>query len=143
MDGERKGGALGTVPAELEPLERAVGVDARAAEAGYDWPDAEGARGKVDEELRELDRALEDGDAEGAERELGDVLLALVSFARKRGLDPRRALGGALSRFSARFGWAERRAAERGERLEDLSPEQLDALWNEAKRALGGPQGRR
>ncbi|MFW5920681.1 MAG: MazG nucleotide pyrophosphohydrolase domain-containing protein [Polyangiales bacterium] len=130
-------GALSGAPQGSSPLARAVWIDARAAEVGYDWPDAMQARSKIDEELGELHRAHDAGDAAEAEAELGDVLLSLVSFARKGGMDVHRALAGALGRFETRFAWAERTAAQRGRALADMTAEELDALWHEAKAAVG------
>jgi len=129
-------GALGGVPVALPPLLRAMRVGEKAASVGYDWPDASGAREKVGEELRELDQAIEADDGAGAERELGDVLFALASFARKRGMDPSAALRGTLDRFTARFEHAEHAALARGTTLRELDASALDALWEEAKRAL-------
>lgn len=132
-----KKGALAGVPRALPPLLRALRVGEKAASVGYDWPDADGARAKVDEELAELDGAVARGDGDAAERELGDVLFALASFARKQGMDPSRALRGTLDRFTARFEHAEHAAVERGSELRAMSAEQLDALWEQAKAALG------
>jgi tetrapyrrole methylase family protein / MazG family protein len=127
-------GALDGVPVALPALLRAVRVGEKAAAVGYDWPDAGGAREKVSEELAELDAAVASGDRDAAEHELGDLLFALASFARKRSLDPEAALRKALDRFSRRFGSAERAARANGQRLSDLSPAELDALWQAAKR---------
>lgn len=127
-------GALDGVPVALPALLRAVRVGEKAAAVGYDWPDAGGAREKVDEELGELDAAVASGDRDRAEAELGDVLFALASFARKQQLDPEAALRRALDRFSRRFGSAERAARATGRRLAELSVEELDALWQAAKR---------
>jgi MazG family protein len=129
-------GALDGVPAALPPLLRAVRVGDKAASVGYDWPDAGGARGKVDEELGELDQALAAGDDAAAERELGDLLFAVASFARKAGMDPSAALRGTLDRFSSRFAHAEHAALARGATLRELDADALDGLWEDAKRAL-------
>ena len=131
---KRDRGALGGVPAALPALLRASRVGEKAAAVGYDWPDAEGPRGKVDEELAELDAAVAQGDMDAAEEELGDVLFALASYARKRNLDPEAALRRSLDKFSKRFRHAELAAGEEG--LRSQSPEQLDVLWNAAKSAL-------
>ena len=128
-------GALGGVPVALPALLRALRVGEKAAAHGYDWPDAEGVRAKVDEELRELDAALATGDDDAAAGELGDVLFALASLGRKRGLDPEAALRGTLDRFSARFRHAEKAAEARGEALRELTDEARDRLWEEAKAA--------
>lgn len=132
----RERGALDGVPASLPALLRAVRVGEKAASVGYDWPDAGGPRHKIDEELDELDAALSAGDRAHAEAELGDLLFAIASFARKEGFDPEAALRGALGRFSARFAHAERAARDEGRVLRERTPEELDALWERAKAAL-------
>jgi uncharacterized protein YabN with tetrapyrrole methylase and pyrophosphatase domain len=112
---------------------RALRVGEKAARVGFDWPDAAGARAKVDEELAELDEALAAGDRAAAERELGDVLFALVSVARKAELDPEAALRGTLERFTVRVRKVEASVAGSGQKLTEVGPEALDRLWAEAK----------
>ena len=129
-------GTLQGVPVSLPPLLRAVRVGEKAASVGYDWPDADGARAKVSEELAELDEAVARGDEVAAERELGDLLFALASFARKRGMDPSAALRGTLDRFSKRFEHAEHAAVEAGSSLRELDADALDVLWERAKSEL-------
>ena len=129
---KRDCGALGGVPSAMPALLRAVRVGEKAAAVGYDWADAEGPRGKVDEELAELDVALEAGDMGAAEDELGDVLFALANFARKSALDPEASLRRSLDKFSRRFRHAELNAGEGG--LSARSSTELDALWAEAKK---------
>jgi MazG family protein len=126
-------GVLDGVPKALPALLRALRVGEKAARVGFDWPDLAGARRKVDEELAELDAALAAGDAAHVEHELGDVLFALVSVARKANLDPEAALRGTLDRFTARVRSAEALAAERGQELSKLTPETLELLWQEVK----------
>lgn len=133
-------GALGGVPVALPGLLRAWRVGEKASACGYDWPDATAVRAKVDEELAELDEALAEGDAEAVEQELGDVLFALSSLARKKGVDPEAALRGTLDRFTARFEKAEARARDQGQALADLTDEARDALW-EAVKAEEGRRG--
>lgn len=130
-------GALDGVPVAMPALLRAVRIGEKAGSVGFDWPDAGGPREKVEEELSEMDRAIAEGDRAAAERELGDVLFALASFARKNGFDPEASLRGSLDRFSERFRAAERTARERGRGLREMSPAELDALWNEVKAELG------
>lgn len=123
-------GTLEGVPVAMPALLRAVRIGEKAARVGYDWPDAEGVRAKIDEELRELD------EAEGREREeeeLGDLLFAIASWARKRTIDPEAALRRALDRFGDRFARVERRAVSDGVRLEELDAEELDRRWRAAK----------
>lgn len=133
---KKKRGALGGVPIALPALLRALRVGEKAAAVGYDWPDADGVRAKVDEELAELDAARAEGDRAAMEHELGDLLFALASWARKEGLDPEAALRLSLDRFSARFRHAELAADARGEALCELDDAARDALWEEAKAAL-------
>lgn len=133
--GPRSGGALAGVPRALPALLRAWRVGEKAAAVGYDWPDASGARSKIDEELSELDEAVASEDSARMEEELGDLLFAIASFARKKSLDPEAALRGALDRFSTRFRHAELAAEAEGTSLRELDADALDALWERAKRA--------
>jgi MazG family protein len=135
LEAEKKGdrGLLDGMPRSLPALVRAVRVGERAAAVGYDWPDAAGVRAKIAEELSELDTAA---DRAEEERELGDLLFAIASWARKRRLDPEAALRGALNRFGQRLAVVERRARAEGVRLERLDAEELDARWEAAKAAL-------
>ncbi|HEY8428762.1 MAG TPA: nucleoside triphosphate pyrophosphohydrolase, partial [Sandaracinaceae bacterium] len=91
-------GVLEGIPVAMPALARAVRVGEKAARVGYDWPDAAGVRAKIDEELRELDACRS---REEEERELGDLLFAIASWARKRAIDPEAALRRALDRFGA------------------------------------------
>lgn len=131
---EKRGrGVLEGLPKALPALLRALRMGEKAARVGFDWPDRAGARAKVDEELRELDLALAEGDRDAVERELGDVLFALVSVARKSDIDPEAALRGTLERFAQRVRTVETEVAARGQELSALSPDALDALWEAAK----------
>jgi MazG family protein len=131
---EKKGrGVLDGVPKALPALLRALRVGEKAARVGFDWPDRDGARAKVNVELRELDEALAQGDRDAVEHELGDVLFALVSVARKADIDPEAALRGTLERFGQRVRAVETEVASRGQQLSEVSPEQLDKLWEAAK----------
>jgi MazG family protein len=131
---EKKGrGVLEGVPKALPALLRALRVGEKAARVGFDWPDRAGARAKLNEELNELDEALASGDHDAAERELGDVLFALVSVARKADIDPEAALRGTLDRFGQRVRKVESAVMARGQELSQVSPEQLDLLWEAAK----------
>jgi MazG family protein len=124
------------VPRALPALARAHKLQERAGHTGFDWPDAVGPRGKIDEELRELDLALAAGDRDAATAELGDLLFSVVNLARKVGIDAESALRGSVDRFERRFAHVEDRLAERGKTPRDSTLEEMDALWDEAKRAL-------
>jgi MazG family protein len=126
---------LDGVPKTLPALARAQKLSERAGAVGFDWPDAAGARAKVVEELGEIDRAAEDGDPAALEHEIGDLFFAAVSLARKLGVDPEGALRAANGRFSSRFEYIEDRLRERGKSPRDSDLREMDALWDEAKRA--------
>ena len=131
----RDHGTLGGVPRALPALARAAKLGRRAARVGFDWPDAAGARAKVDEELGELDAALAaSADTNtAAASELGDLLFTVVNLSRHLGIDAEAALRGCNARFERRFRAMERLADERGRALESLSAAEWDELWREAK----------
>lgn len=126
-------GALADVPMALPALSRARKLGARAADAGFDWPDAAGPRAKIGEELAELDRAARGDDPGRLEAELGDLLFSVVNLARHLGIDPESALRRANDRFTRRFQHLERALAAEGRSPAGTSPEQLDLLWEAAK----------
>jgi len=133
-------GVLDDVPVGLPATTRAAKLGRRAARVGFDWPDATGPRRKVDEELAELDAAVagaEDPDA--IEAEFGDLLFAMVNYARHLGIDPEAALRRSNEKFVRRFHHVEQRAAETGRALEEAGLEQLDRWWEEAKRREQAP----
>jgi len=132
--GEKRGrGALDGVPLALPALLRALRMGEKAARIGFDWPAAAGARDKLNEELAELDSAVEGGDVVAIEDELGDVLFALASYARKLAIDPEAALRKTLQRFAARVKAVEQAAAAQGRAPESMSAAELDLLWRAAK----------
>jgi nucleoside triphosphate diphosphatase len=130
-------GVLAGVPLALPALVRASKLGKRAARVGFDWPDAAGARDKVDEELAELDEALGAADEAGIDEEMGDLLFAIACWARLLGRDPEKLLRSANRKFEARFEWMERQAVSAGSDLASLTPQGWDALWTAAKKALG------
>lgn len=130
---KKERGALSGVPVALPGLLRAVRIGEKASAVGYDWPDAGGPRAKIDEELRELDEAAQNRDAEALEHELGDLLFALATYARKQGLDPEAALRASLNRFSSRFRHCELAAKAEGKDLRDYDEDELDRMWERAK----------
>ena len=121
------------VPREMPALARADRLTEKASRIGFDWPDAAGARAKVDEELRELDEATARGDRAAIEHELGDVLFALANLSRKLDVPPEEALRGTIGRFVARFGHVERELARRGVPHGEATLAEMDALWDQAK----------
>lgn len=115
----------------LDPLSKAHRLQERVATVGFDWPSAEGAFEKVVEELEEVRRAQ---DAADLEEEIGDLLFAVVNYARLSGTHALRALGAANRKFVGRFEALEGLARERGVVLGAASLEELDALWDEVKK---------
>jgi MazG family protein len=140
---EKKGRPLlDGIPRSLPALLRATRLGEKVARVGFDWPDAQGSRAKVAEELGELDEAVRGGDMVRVRAELGDVLFALVNFARHQGIDAEEALRETADRFRGRFDHVERRVKdvhgdwprdEDGKPTRGLSLEELDSYWNEAK----------
>jgi MazG family protein len=121
------------VPREMPALARADRLTEKASRVGFDWPDPGGAREKLDEELGELDHAVEAGDRDAIEHELGDVLFAAANLSRKLGVPPEEALRGTVARFVSRFGHVERELARRGVPHGQATLAEMDALWDEAK----------
>jgi MazG family protein len=128
-------GTLRGLPSTMPPLLKAYRLQERAAGVGFDWPDAKGPLLKVKEEIVELERETGTGKREAIEDEMGDLLFAVVNLARKLGIEPGQALERANDKFTRRFEQVERLADERGLELGRASLEQLDALWEEVKRA--------
>ncbi|MDT8757980.1 nucleoside triphosphate pyrophosphohydrolase [Sphingomonas psychrotolerans] len=120
--------ALDGVALGLPALLRAEKLQKRAARTGFDWPDASGARAKIDEELAEVEAA---GTFEQREEEIGDLLFAVVNWARKQGVDPEAALRHANAKFERRFKAME---ADAGEGFAGLDLDGKEALWVKAKR---------
>jgi ATP diphosphatase len=121
-------GALAGVALGLPALSRAEKLQKRAARVGFDWPDPSGPRAKIDEELLEIEDA---NDADRAE-EVGDLLFAVVNWARHLGVDAEAALRTANVKFERRFAAME---ASAGERFAGMSLDEKEALWGAAKAA--------
>jgi MazG family protein len=124
---------LDNVPSMLPALARAQKIQSRVQTVGFDWPSIEGVTAKVEEELSELIEAREDGRESD---ELGDVLFALVNWARWLDVHAETALREANARFERRFRGMELMAESRGLSLADLGIGELDTLWEEAKIVL-------
>jgi len=117
-------------------LSRAQKIGTKAGKVGFDWPGWEGSFAKVEEEVAEVGEAIRTKDAAATHQEIGDLLLAVVNLARKVGVDAENALLDATERFRNRFEFVEDRLGERGKTPQQSSLEEMDALWNDAKRAL-------
>jgi MazG family protein len=128
-------GLIDDVPVHYPPLARAQKLQKRMAKVGFDWPDAEGVRAKVHEELAELEEASSAGDSARAQAEFGDLLFSLVNHARHAGIDAHEALRAANARFAARVRSMEAALAREGRSADGLELAEWDALWEAAKRA--------
>ncbi len=124
------------VPRALPALVEAQQIASRAAGAGFDWDHIDQVFDKMREELDELDRARESGPQEAIEDEIGDLFFVLVNIARFVMVDPEQALRRVNAKFRKRFGYVEERLRERGKALADSNIDEMEALWQEAKRAL-------
>src|SRR5690554_3795000 len=133
---------LDNIPRSLPALLGAQKMSDRVARVGFDWPDVAGSRGKVSEELEELDEAVAAGDRAAIEHELGDLFFALVNFARHHGLDAEQALRKSNDRFRRRFDHVERKVRvahgdwprREGKPTTGVPLEELEGYWQDAKR---------
>jgi MazG family protein len=128
----------GRVLAGVKPgpaLVRAQKIGNKAGKVGFDWPGWEGSFAKIEEEVSELRVAAQSGDHAAINHELGDLMFAIVNVARKLDIDAEQALVDATDRFRQRFEFIEDRLAERGSSPQASNLEEMDALWNDAKRA--------
>ena len=123
-------GMLDGVPKALPALTQALEYQDRAARVGFDWPEIDGVLDKVREEIEEIKQAQ---NLEEVTAELGDLFFVLVNLARWRKVDAESALRGTNIKFKKRFGYVEQGAKKQGQNLSDMTLEEMDALWNEAK----------
>ncbi len=130
-DGNRS--VLAGVPKALPAMIKADRIQEKAANVGFDWTSREQVWDKVREEVDEFARAAAEGSAADMEEEMGDVLFSIINAARLYHINPENALEKTNRKFISRFNHIERRAAEQGIALSDMTLEQMDALWNEAK----------
>ncbi len=137
IEKKKKGklGALEGVPRSAPALLRAARLGEKASAVGFDWPDTQGPRDKISEETAELDEAIASGDRAAIVHELGDLLFAVVNLARKMGIDAEQSLGASNQRFSDRFRHVEIALEAQNKIMRDTPMSELDALWDDAKRA--------
>lgn len=125
---------LGGVPRTLPALIKAERIQEKAAGVGFDWEKKEDVWAKVREELAEVEAEMRRGDPVNLEKEFGDAFFSLVNAARLYGVRPDNALERTNLKFMARFNHIEQRAREMGRPLNALTLQEMDALWDEAKR---------
>jgi MazG family protein len=125
--------SLDGVPSSFPPLEKAAKLQKKAAKVGFDWPGPQPVWNKIDEELRELRAAVQDGASSEIEAELGDLLFSVVNLARLLRVDPALALHRTNTKFERRFREVERRLALDGSGPAEAGLDRMDALWNQIK----------
>jgi tetrapyrrole methylase family protein/MazG family protein len=125
---------LANVPAALPALMRANKLQKAAARVGFDWPDYQGAMGKIYEELSELESVISDGEQLKIEEEVGDLIFSAVNLARLLGIEPEGALSKTSAKFIRRFGYVENIARAAGKDLSHFTLAEMDKWWEEAKK---------
>ena len=125
---------LSGVPDGLPPLLKAYRMQDKARGVGFDWEKKEDVWAKVKEEIAEIEEEMKRGDAVNMEKEFGDLLFSLVNASRLYGINPDNALELTNTKFRSRFNYVEEHSIGQGRNLRDMSLEEMDALWNEAKR---------
>jgi tetrapyrrole methylase family protein/MazG family protein len=132
-EGKLRESLLDGVPRTMPALLRASRLQSRAARAGFDWDRVDGAIDKLEEELEEFKAAMKEKEPSDIEDELGDIFFALVNISRFVGVNPEDALRKTISKFIKRFRHIEMKASKEGRSLSDMTLEEMDALWDEAK----------
>ena len=125
------------IPSKLPAIHEAHQISSRAARVGFDWPDVEGIFEKLQEEVRELREVIAEGDDGGRrerlEDEIGDMLFVIVNIARYLKIDSESALKRANRKFKSRFQYMENELAKQGKTVEQVSLDEMEALWQKAK----------
>ena len=127
---------LDDIPLSLPALTRSQKLQRRAANEGFDWPDHQGVLNKLDEELAEFNQALSSGEQSAIEDELGDLFFTLVNLSRHLNADSETLLRRANQKFERRYRQMESGLIELHKKPSDFTIEELEALWQEAKRKV-------
>lgn len=132
---------LRDVPCGLPALMRSCKVQQKAAQVGFDWDNIEDVFNKVLEETEELEKVYKSKNVERITDEIGDMLFSIVNLARFLDVEPELALTGTIEKFINRFEYVEHKAADSGRKMQEMSLEELDGYWDEAKEAMSGNSG--
>ncbi len=133
-----KGGnktVLGGVPEALPALIKANRIQEKARNVGFDWEEPSQVWQKVKEETEEVEQEIKSGNHKGLEDEFGDLLFAVINAARLHGVNPENALEHTNRKFIRRFNYLESEAKRMGKNLKEMTLEEMDAIWDEAKKA--------
>lgn len=135
---EGKKSVIDGVPRHLPALQKALRLQQKAATVGFDWPEVQSVWQKVDEEMRELHEALDSANRQKIEEEFGDLLFSLVNLGRFIDCNAENALRGTIKKFIARFQFVEQHFEKQGRDLRDVSLDEMDAVWEQAKTGDSG-----
>ncbi len=127
-------GVLAGVPQSLPSLVKAYRIQEKVAGIGFDWKEVRDVRDKIQEEFDELEQELENNNVLKAEKEMGDVFFSLINYARFLKINPDNALSIANEKFINRFSYIENKAKEMDKTIVELSSDQMNILWDEAKK---------
>lgn len=130
---EGKKSVLGGVPQSLPATVKAMRLQEKAKQVGFEWDNREQVWLKVEEEMQELHEAIQKRDADGIEEEYGDLMFSLINYARFLHIDAENALEKTNKKFIQRFTQMEKAAAEDGKNLADMTLEEMDSIWNRIK----------
>jgi len=130
---EGKRSVLGGVPKSLPAMVKAIRLQDKARQVGFEWDHAHQVWDKVKEEMHELEEAVQSNNPDHVEDEMGDLLFSIVNYARFLQVDPENALERTNKKFIARFNAIEHEAARRGKQVHDLSLAEMDEIWNRVK----------
>ena len=132
-DAKQQHSVLDDVPSALPAMQRSAKLQKRAANVGFDWPDATPVLANMAEELEEIEQAFASGDKDHTLEELGDLMFACVNMARHLKQDPEQVMRAANAKFERRFRFLETQLLEAGESLESVDLERMEAGWKAAK----------
>ena len=138
---KEKGGnktVLAGIPDALPALVKAYRIQDKAANVGFDWEKKEDVWDKVREEIGEFEKELKNGEPNAIEAEFGDLLFSMVNVARLYKLKPDNALEKTNQKFIQRFNYIERQAAAQGRKVSELTLDEMEKLWQEAKKQTNG-----
>ena len=134
---KEKGGkkrVLSGVPDALPALIKAQRIQEKAHSVGFDWDNKEEVWQKVHEEMGEFTEEIKKGNKDNIEAEFGDIIFSLVNLARHYDINPENALERTNKKFISRFNYVEEKTLQQGKNLKDMTLDEMDQLWNEAKK---------
>jgi len=134
IDSGEKKSVINGIPKSAPALIKAFRFGEKAGGVGFDWQDSRDVFDKVKEEISELENSLSDGHHDAIEDELGDLLFAISSLARKLEINPEQALNRTLDKFKGRFNYIEEQVKKSGKKFDDFNLDELEVWWQEAKK---------